>query len=221
MAFFSSKWAAVNTQPHREALAIEHLQRQNFECYCPMVRKSVRHARKQHEVLRPLFPGYLFVAIDPDIHRWRPILSTIGVRTLVRCGERLAMLGAEFIDALKARELDMRERLTDAQVKQIMAQAVQTGVQAAFSAMQGGAQVAQMPMIAPIADEIMRSAGYQRPSPGGDDPNFPIPPAGLAPADAAPEVQQNTSPTFPPRAESGMRGIETASPADNLEGAAQ
>jgi len=106
MAFFSSKWAAVNTQPHREALAIEHLQRQNFECYCPMVRKSVRHARKQHEVLRPLFPGYLFVAIDPDIHRWRPILSTIGVRTLVRCGERLAMLGAEFIDALKARELD-------------------------------------------------------------------------------------------------------------------
>ena len=40
-------------------------------------------------------------------------------------------------------------------------------------------------------------------------------------AGAAPEVQQNTSPTFPPRAESGMQGIETASPADNLEGAAQ
>jgi hypothetical protein len=53
---------------------------------------------------------------------------------------------------LKARELDMKERLTDAQVEQIMAQAVQTGVQAAFAAMQGGAQVAQMPMIAPIAD---------------------------------------------------------------------
>lgn len=127
----------------------------------------------------------------------------------------------EIANQLKARELDMRERLTDAQVKQIMAQAVQTGVQAAFSAMQGGAQVAQMPMIAPIADEIMRSAGYQRPSPGGDDPNFPIPPAGMVPAGAAPEVRQNTSPTFPPRAESGMRGIETASPADNLEGAAQ
>lgn len=127
----------------------------------------------------------------------------------------------EIANQLKARELDLKERLTEAQVKQIMAQAVQTGVQAAFSAMQGGAQVAQMPMIAPIADAIMQGAGYQRPSPGGDDPNFPVPPAGLAPADAAPEVQQNTSPTFPPRAESGMRGIETASPADNLEGAPQ
>lgn len=126
----------------------------------------------------------------------------------------------EVANELKARELDLKERLTDAQVKQIMAQAVQTGVQAAFSAMQGGVQVAQMPMIAPIADAIMQGAGYVRPA-GGQDPNFPAPPAGMVPAGAAPDVQQNTSPTFPPRAESGMQGIETASPADNLEGAAQ
>ena len=134
---------------------------------------------------------------------------------------------------LKARELDMRERLTDAQVKQIMAQAVQTGVQAAFSAMQGGAQVAQMPMIAPIADSIMQGAGYRRPA-GGQDPNFPVPEQtaamnikspyiqGQGPAaDAALPVRENTSPEFPPRAPTGMRGIETATPADNLEGAAQ
>ena len=132
----------------------------------------------------------------------------------------------EIANQLKARELDMRERLTDAQVKQIMAQAVQTGVQAAFSAMQGGAQVAQMPMIAPIADAIMQGAGYQRPSPGGDDPNFPQPtqPAVNMEAQAAPPVRQNTSPAFPPVPNDGgspMRGIETASPADNLEGAAQ
>ena len=140
----------------------------------------------------------------------------------------------EVANQLKARELDMKERLTDAQVKQVMAQAVQTGVEAAFSAMQGGAQVAQMPMIAPIADAIMQGAGYQRPA-GGQDPNFPQPsqvaamnikspylqgqgPAGEAQS-AAP-VRKNTSPTFPPRAESGMSGIETATTADNLEGVA-
>ncbi|WP_418118292.1 terminase small subunit [Variovorax sp. 350MFTsu5.1] len=134
---------------------------------------------------------------------------------------------------LKARELDMKERLTEAQIKQIMAQAVQTGVQAAFAAMQGGAQVAQMPMIAPIADAITQGAGYQRPTPGGDDPNFPTPaqtaamnikdpyiqgqaPAALAAegeAAAAAPVRENTSPTFPARAAegaTGMDGIETA-----------
>lgn len=134
---------------------------------------------------------------------------------------------------LKARELDLKERLTEAQVKQLMAQAVQTGVQAAFSAMQGGAQVAMNPLIAPIADVIMQGAGYQKPNPGGDDPNFPTPggvpvesgpkpPAGSGGAAVSPEldqVHQNTSPAFPPvpqEAGTGMRGVETPNPADNL-----
>lgn len=133
---------------------------------------------------------------------------------------------------LKARELDLKERKTDAEIKQIMAQAVQIGVQAAFSAMQGGAQVAQMPMIAPIADAIMAGAGYQRPNPMGDDPDFPVPDAalpagpvggpgpGAAPAGAAAvPVHENTSPTFPPVPQQpgqGMAGIETPSAADNL-----
>ena len=126
---------------------------------------------------------------------------------------------------LKSRELDMKEKLTEAQIKQLMAQAVQTGVQAAFSAMQGGAQVAMQPQIAPIADAIMQGAGYQKPNPGGDDPNFPVPEAMAmqpAPADqgaALGGVQQNTSPAFPPvpqQPEQGMGGIETQTPADNL-----
>ena len=120
-----------------------------------------------------------------------------------------------------------------------MAQAVQVGVQAAFSAMQGGAQVAQMPMIAPIADEIMKGAGYQLPTPGGMDPNFPVPTAAAAMnlrspytqgqgaeygseqlPPAMPEVQQNTSPAFPPvpqQASSGMLGIETPTTEDNIQ----
>lgn len=136
---------------------------------------------------------------------------------------------------LKARELDMKERLTDAQIKQIMAQAVQTGVQAAFSAMQGGAQVAMNPMIAPIADSIMQGAGYQRPNPGGEDPNFVVPAQAAAvqmkdpyiqgegrpdpTTGQVPPVQENTSPGFPPvpqSPEQGMNGIETPGTGDNL-----
>ena len=128
---------------------------------------------------------------------------------------------------LKARELDIKERKTDAEIRQIMAQAVQTGVQAAFSAMQGGAQVAQMPQIAPIADAIMQSAGYQKPTPGGDDPNYPTGAAAVpvepGPTPLPPGVPRNTTPTFPPvpqAPEQGMQGIETPTTADNFEGAA-
>lgn len=154
-----------------------------------------------------------------------------------KVAEALKMAGHD----LKTRELEQKQPLVDAQVRQVMAQAVQTGVQAAFAAMQGGAQVAQMPMIAPIADAIMQGAGYQRPTPGGDDPNFPTPAqtaamnikspyiqgqdqvqqAAVAREEAAPatQVPENTSPTFPARAResaSGMNGIETASTADNV-----
>lgn len=140
----------------------------------------------------------------------------------------------EIMHDLKERELAVKERESEARIKQLMAQAVQTGVQAAFSAMQAGAQVAQMPMIAPIADEVMRGAGYQRPDPMGDDPNFPTPEAAAARdirspyvegngaqlgSEQLPEVQQNTSPAFPPVPQqpgTGMHGIETPGTDDNL-----
>jgi transcriptional antiterminator RfaH len=99
-------WAAVNTQPHRERVAHDNLERQGFIAYCPVVRRRRSHARRVDEVLRPLFPGYLFVSIAPERENWRPILSTYGVRTLVRCGDQPSVVDARFIDALKAREVD-------------------------------------------------------------------------------------------------------------------
>lgn len=99
-------WAVVNTQPHRERIALDNLLRQEFHAYCPLIRKRVTHARRSQDVLRPLFPSYLFVQIDPEVRRWRPILSTIGVRALVRCGERPGTVTDGFVDSLKAREIE-------------------------------------------------------------------------------------------------------------------
>ena len=131
--------------------------------------------------------------------------------------DALAKAGNE----IKARELDIKERKTQAEIDEITKRAVQIGVQTAFSAMQAGAQVATMPQIAPIADAVMQGAGYQLPAPAGQDPNFPAP-AGIpvtAQQPAMLDVRQNTSPAFPPIPQDGaspMQGIETPSPADNI-----
>lgn len=122
---------------------------------------------------------------------------------------------------IKLRELEIKERKVDSEIKGLDAKAVQVGVQAAFSAMQAGAQIAQMPQIAPIADVVMQGAGYQKPNPLGDDPNFPMPQNMPMPEQdiQMPDVQQNTSPQFPPvpqQAGSPMQGIETARASDNL-----
>ena len=101
-----ARWVVANTLPNREQLALENLNRQEFNAYCPVIRKTTRHARQTKEALRPLFPGYLFINVDPRIQRWRPLLSTVGIRSVVRSGEELSFLDNEFIAALRAREVD-------------------------------------------------------------------------------------------------------------------
>ncbi|MGE0854091.1 MAG: transcription termination/antitermination protein NusG [Hyphomicrobiaceae bacterium] len=98
-------WLVVNAQPGREGFAIENLERQEFSVYCPMVLKRIRHARRAYDAKRPLFPGYLFVEHQPDLKRWRPILGTYGVRSVVRNGETPSLLDGDFIAALRAREV--------------------------------------------------------------------------------------------------------------------
>ena len=99
-------WIVINTHPHRESLALQHLQRQGFETYCPVMHKRRSHARRVEMVLRPLFPNYLFVRADWEHMRWRPILSTCGVRSIVRAGEELSFVHHDFVASLKLREID-------------------------------------------------------------------------------------------------------------------
>ncbi len=103
---FATRWIAINTHPHRENVAIENLVRQKFAVYCPMELRRVRHARRTQDVVRPLFPGYIFAEVMPDLTLWRPILSTFGVRAMIRTGDRPAFVDDAFIQGLRAREID-------------------------------------------------------------------------------------------------------------------
>ncbi len=93
-------WVVVNTHSNKERFADENLKRQGFRTYCPMLRKVRRHARRAEEVTRPLFPGYLFLKLDPKQERWRAIQSTFGVRSLVTFGSRLGTIPQSFIESL-------------------------------------------------------------------------------------------------------------------------
>jgi transcriptional antiterminator RfaH len=84
---------------------LEHLHRQALTAYCPLIRKHRSHARRVEMVLRPLFPGYLFVQANADL-KWRPILTTHGVRTVVRTGDEPSFVDDALIASLKGREVD-------------------------------------------------------------------------------------------------------------------
>ncbi|MBF0251656.1 MAG: transcriptional activator RfaH [Alphaproteobacteria bacterium] len=97
-------WYVVRTKTQLEDRAVWHLRNQGFDVYLPRYRKQVRHARKVQTVLRPLFPGYVFVNMDLRRQRWRAVNGTVGVISLVQFGSEPMPVPAEVVDAIRANE---------------------------------------------------------------------------------------------------------------------
>lgn len=99
-----ARWYVVQTLVNGEAKAAQNLLRQGYEVYLPRYLKRRRHARKVDFTARPLFPRYLFVAIDMATQRWRSVQSTFGVARLVSNGDDPARVPEGVVHALRARE---------------------------------------------------------------------------------------------------------------------
>lgn len=98
------RWYVVHTKPNEEVRASSNLVRQGFSVYLPRYAKTRRHARKVDIVSRPLFPRYLFIALDLARDRWRSIQSTFGVMGLVMLTEQPVPLPSGVVEAIRARE---------------------------------------------------------------------------------------------------------------------
>lgn len=97
-------WYAVALQPHADAMARSHLERQGFLVFAPTLLRTVRHARQFITKPAPLFPGYLFVQLDIGRDRWRAINGTRGVRGLLTVGDTPARVPTAVIEELAALE---------------------------------------------------------------------------------------------------------------------
>ncbi len=98
------RWFVAHTQPNAEAKAVVNLNRQGFDVYFPRYLKRRRHARKVETVAAPLFPRYVFVAVDLAAQRWRSIYSTVGVARLICNGDDPAAVPDAVVAALRSRE---------------------------------------------------------------------------------------------------------------------
>ncbi len=97
-------WIALYTKPNEEMTAVANVERQGYQAYCPLVMRRRSHARNVDFVRRPLFPCYAFVKLSEHNAQWRVLLSTRGVRTVVRFGERLGFMPEGFVEQLQAFE---------------------------------------------------------------------------------------------------------------------
>lgn len=79
-------WYLIQLKPGGLARATENLGRQGFATFMPHRQETRRHAGRLVSSRRPLFPGYLFVRVEPGMHPWKTINATWGVARLVSFG---------------------------------------------------------------------------------------------------------------------------------------
>jgi len=96
-------WFAAQLKPQGATLALEHLARQGFAAFQPRQPVERRAGARFRPGVEPLFPGYVFVAFDPEDPASRAVRSTRGITRLVGSARGPSPLPAGFVAALRAR----------------------------------------------------------------------------------------------------------------------
>lgn len=88
----------------------------------------------------------------------------------------------------------------EAEIRKLEADKVESGVRAAFGAMEAGEVIAAVPDVAPVADMVLKAAGYTPPNPPGVDPGFAAPESSAAGITMNPVKNPHTGTEFNPAA---------------------
>ena len=96
-------WYLVQCKPNAAQIAVSNLENQSFNTFLPLHEITKRKGKIFQQQIRPLFPGYVFVQIDPDQGPWRQVNSTRGVTRLVRLGAEPSVVPNEIVQTLIAR----------------------------------------------------------------------------------------------------------------------
>ena len=96
-------WFLVQTKPQQEMRALENLQQQGVNTFCPQVfiEKLSRGKRKVSKEV--LFPNYLFVEFDHEAVSALSINYTRGVNRIISFGNEPSQIPDQLISQLKER----------------------------------------------------------------------------------------------------------------------
>lgn len=137
------RWYLVQCRARQDERALEHLQRQSFECYRPRYEvERIRGGRRELASVA-LFPGYLFILLDRIYDNWLPIRSTRGVIQIVRFNEYPLPVADGIIEQLRERTERgwLREPYLRSGERVIVTEGSFSGIEAIFLAGDGDQRV--------------------------------------------------------------------------------
>ena len=99
----STSWFLAQLKPNSANIANRNLKRQGFKTFLPLEEETRQRNGKFVTAIRPMFPGYIFVAFDAARGYWRSVNSTQGITRLVSFGKEPAAVPDELISQLVLR----------------------------------------------------------------------------------------------------------------------
>ena len=96
-------WFLAQIKPNSWNIADRNLKRQGFTTFLPVAEETRQRNGKFLTAIRPVFPGYIFVAFEPARGLWNKINSTYGITRLVSFGNEPAPVPAELVAQLRSR----------------------------------------------------------------------------------------------------------------------
>jgi transcriptional antiterminator RfaH len=137
------RWYLVQCRSRQDDRALEHLERQGFECYRPLYeRERMRRGRK---VLASaaIFPGYFFIRLDRVHDNWLPICSTRGVIQVVRFSNYPLPVADAIIEQIRRRieSVPVREPCLKTGERMVITEGSFSGIEAIFVASDGDERV--------------------------------------------------------------------------------
>ena len=98
-----TRWFLAQCKPNSHRVAQRNLARQGFAVFLPLQEETKRARGRFVTRMRPLFPGYLFVALDIRNGPWRAVNSTLGITRLVSLGGTPTPVPNELVEQLRLR----------------------------------------------------------------------------------------------------------------------
>ena len=95
----TDSWFVIWTESRAEKKVEARIAALGLSAWLPTIRERRRWSDRWREVVCPLFPGYLFARASSV--EWHKVLRTPGVLTVVREGERPALLADSFVARLR------------------------------------------------------------------------------------------------------------------------
>ena len=96
-------WYLLQTKPNSQSTACEHLKRQGFKVFLPLIIKTSRKNGRFLNVKVPLFPGYLFMGAIVASVPWKSVNGTRGVSSVVTLDGFYRPVDTYIIEGLQSR----------------------------------------------------------------------------------------------------------------------